>query len=557
MTAFIPPTSGVFVGAVVDCLQLRQSERLRSSTVRAYFAGERATRDTLRDVFEDLAGALLKAELVPVPPNAPPREVLCAFLLRSAEAWDELVARYRAGPAIPQTPNAPHAFVRLLVVDLALRYATLRRRCGLGPVPDDLRDDQPGLLLRRLIDDAGLTREKLAEAAKVSTTTVDNWCDADVGMEGENLLDVAAALGNELSDQERIAQRLRRHYAFWRLRRAVAFLGEDVTRDAVDAFGRIATAVIAGLERSKLPQAERVRAEDLIFMLGRAFGSTRHLRMHASRTEKDLHWHAALVSDDERYVIAHAQQIAALPEVRAQLDAVGLPVDDRLLSALASAPPPGLAPHPTEIGAREVLVLQGDPSFRANNREALAVAAELRGDLDRAIAEMRRAVAHEPAKALWHLKLGALLGQTRRVDEAIGECRIAAALDPKWELPRVEIGVILLDAGRPQEALEELLGAERAVASPSAHLLYHLGLAHFDVGAVPEAATCFEQALLLKPGDPWAENMLAEALLVLVDRVAGAERRATSQRALRLAKQAALKGCPRALARWQSRNEHP
>lgn len=554
-TFFIPPTSGVLLGALVGALSLRQTKRLKSSTARAYFSGEPIKDDSLCEIVEDFVDVLLDADLLDWPADGPPRPVVVAGVLASTVAWDELVGRHRSGALPVQTSSlAGRAFARVAVVDLALRLGALRRRCGLGSVHEPPADDAPGVLLRRLLHDRKITREALAERARVSVTTVDSWCDALVSISAENMLDIAFAL--EPTDEARrteVARRLRRHFALWQLRRALVSLGDDFVADALAAIVRIANVVNEGLGQTKLAEPDRTKGLEATVVLGRRFESTLFLRRHASRSEQDAHWRAALLADDLRYTEGHAQWIAGAAELRARARELGVPdgVDIELLDELADAPPPGLPRPAMPSDAAQLLVISGDASFKANNREALSHAAELTGDLQRAIDEMRRALQLEPAKALWHFKLGALLGQAGRADEGIAECRIAVATEPAWELPAVEMGIILLDARRPREALEALRTARLQHTMPSAHLLYHLGLAHFDVGDVDAALACFREALALKPDDPLCMNMSAEALFARAGALVGEERRRTNEEALRLAKAAALRGVTRALDRWR------
>jgi len=555
MTLFAPPTSGVLLGVLVDTLSLRQTKRLKSSTARDYFSGKAVKDDTLREVVEDFVAGLLEADLFDWPADGPPRAVVVAGVLASAVAWDGLVGRYRSGALpVPDSPIAGRAFARLAVVDLALRLGALRRRCGLGPAAVPPADDAPGLFLRRLLHDRRLTRDAFAELARVSTTTVDSWCDAHVSIAAENILDVACAI--EPTDEERrtqLVRGLRGHYAVWQLRRALVFLGDDFLADALPALVRIGNVVNESLGQSRLAEPERTRAFEATVILGRCLESTRFLRRHASRTEADAHWHAALIAEDLRYVEGHAQWLAASIEFRAQAHEFGFPngIDGDLLDAVADAPPLGLAKPETPPRGGHRFVISGDASFKASNRAALSHAAELVGDHRLAVEELRRAVEHEPTKALWHFKLGALLGQRGDADAGIAECRIAAALEPAWDLPAVEVGIILLDAQRPREALDALLEARRQDPRPSALLLYHLGLAHFCAREVEAALGCFRSALEQQPEYPLCMNMAAEALFTRAESLAGDERRRTKEEALRFAKAAALRGVGRALERWR------
>ncbi len=560
MSVFVPPYSGVLLGALVEALSLRATPRLRSSTARSYFAGNKVKPETVRAVIEDVVGALIDADLVDMPERPPPCEVTWGLLVMAAEKWDELVGAYRSeGIQVPPSPAAGRAFARLLVVDIALRLAALRRRCGLGPMPDDLLQPHPGFVLRGWLRAEGLTRERFEERARVSDTTVDQWCDRAVKIDLENILDIGHALAPDDEQKAKsYSRRLRCQIGVVRLRPRLASLGESYVDELLRGLHRLTNRFMEALSGSKLPDDQLRIGEDSIVLFGRCFESTVFLRRAASRVETDRHWHAALISDDRRYVQLHAQQLAAIPEVRQAVVAEGLPEEalDAILDVTdGDIPPLGLKPDALMPSAdSELVVLKGDASFKANNRETLAVAAELRGDIGEAVAHFRKAVEHEPTKAMWHFKLGAALGIAGQIDDAISECEIAAALEPGWGLSLAEIGIIYLNSNRPVEAHAALTRAKAAVDKPTAHLWFNLGLAELLTDRLDDSRSSIDQALELKR-DPRSLNLAAEVRFRMAEALKGQARRELRQEASRLGKEAALGGVNDAMARWSGRRQ--
>ena len=107
-------------------------------------------------------------------------------------------------------------------------------------------------------------------------------------------------------------------------------------------------------------------------------------------------------------------------------------------------------------------VLEREPG-NAVATHYLALIAWQRGDLARAQAGMREAIAADASIADFHNNLGLLLRDTRRVDEALACFRRALELDPGWTEARSNLALAYEAAGRLDEAIaayREALAAE-------------------------------------------------------------------------------------------------
>ena len=97
-----------------------------------------------------------------------------------------------------------------------------------------------------------------------------------------------------------------------------------------------------------------------------------------------------------------------------------------------------------------------------------------RGDFERAIPEVRRALDSDPLSAYVTMTLGVCLFTAGRLDEAIDTCRRATHLDPESFVSRWALGIALGLAGRFDEALSTL---DAAAQMSGRHPLSLVGLA--------------------------------------------------------------------------------
>ena len=182
------PTSGQILGALVSKLGMQHSV-LQSRTARRYFSADldHLVKDSTREnIIGAMAEVLTDSGFIASPPvREDDRELgptLTSMLLWHADHWDLIRSflRRRTMPVLSRNlPMVWQAYVRLAVVDLALRVAAHLHLAGSSPAALDLLSstnrETRGHYLNQKRQQAGLTLEKLAEKIEVDDHTVDAW----------------------------------------------------------------------------------------------------------------------------------------------------------------------------------------------------------------------------------------------------------------------------------------------------------------------------------------------------------------------------------------------
>ncbi len=144
----------------------------------------------------------------------------------------------------------------------------------------------------------------------------------------------------------------------------------------------------------------------------------------------------------------------------------------------------------------------------------LAAAYRSLGDLDQAIASLRKALSQNPDNAdhdAAHNNLGNALKELGKLDEAVASFRHALAINPDYATAHNNLGTAL-------SALGDLDGAEEsyhkalALDPGSAELHNNIGNALKDRGKPDEAVKSFQAALSIKPAYAEAHTNLGNAL---------------------------------------------
>jgi tetratricopeptide (TPR) repeat protein len=156
-------------------------------------------------------------------------------------------------------------------------------------------------------------------------------------------------------------------------------------------------------------------------------------------------------------------------------------------------------------------VLSDDDPKRAAELFESAYEAQMRGELDEAVALYRRSLeAHPTAEA--HTFLGWTYSFQGRLDDAIEECKKAIAVDPEFGNPYNDIGAYFIEMGRYDEAIPWLEQATRATRYEAPHFpRFNLGRAFVAKEMYSRALEEFRHALRLRPGYTAAEAVI-EAL---------------------------------------------
>jgi predicted O-linked N-acetylglucosamine transferase (SPINDLY family) len=157
---------------------------------------------------------------------------------------------------------------------------------------------------------------------------------------------------------------------------------------------------------------------------------------------------------------------------------------------------------------REVLARSPDHSEALH---LLGVLAGQTGHLDAAIALIGRAIAVNPAVALYHGNLGEIHRRSRDWERAIASLRRAIALEPRWAEAHNNLGNVFWEQGRIDDAL---VLYTRAIELKPDHAESHSNLGNLlkDQGRLDEAVAAYGRALALKPALADAHNNLGNAL---------------------------------------------
>jgi tetratricopeptide (TPR) repeat protein len=129
----------------------------------------------------------------------------------------------------------------------------------------------------------------------------------------------------------------------------------------------------------------------------------------------------------------------------------------------------------------------------------LGLAFQKRGDLDKAIASYREAIAINPGFEEAHVDLSQALLEQGRQDESLTQTAIAAAIKPDDEEVQFNLGTALAEQGRFEDAIKAFRNAIRLKPDyAKAHA--NLGSALANLGRLSEAIAEFTEALRIDPG---------------------------------------------------------
>lgn len=578
-TTFTLPISGTVLSFLIDAFDLRRWDAegvlsARSGTAARFLRGERVGQEAERKIWRAAASSLVESGIVPpvlalgapLPPaasqalgNLPPSELLAAFLEGLASHWDEMAgALLRLSAPVGSQRLARLCCLQLVVVDLAVRLTAVLWLTGWqgqkAPALRWSRDRGMQTWLRDLHAKAGISRDKMAEAAHVHQHTVDAWLDGDVRPNDENLQDLAILLAARgVGDQEDLLSELRRGYGLRDLFRNVAEL--TGSEDAVGLATRLVGYAVYMLELPR--QSEKTRAEnDLKMYLALVVGTLGRGSIELAfvesmlnavwRVEKDPVWRTNIKAATRSWFDRLREVATKLPPT----------ADDELRSVFGELPPAEVRERIAYCALASKEELSRDPLFGAAMDAQIAeggtpAALELklraneasnRGNVLRAIDLHREALRHDPCNAEIHFRLGANLWQVGDVETGLIELEIAVQLDPTWDRAQVELAIVLLNLDRVQEALRRLQAAKALMREPSTWLQLHLAFALERLGELDEAIDAYEELLAVEADNAEALDRLAHLLFNKGEKRKGAE----------LAKRAAHLGFTDVLLAWNS-----
>lgn len=132
-----------------------------------------------------------------------------------------------------------------------------------------------------------------------------------------------------------------------------------------------------------------------------------------------------------------------------------------------------------------------------------------RGERDRGIELVKKAIEVCPTNAEAHFNLGIWLASKKKLNEAISELELAIKYLPQYAHAHRQLSIMLARKGRMDEAIEHgELAAKYEPRNPLAYIT--LGSAQALVGRTQEAADSFREAVRLAPG--MAQTHLSLAL---------------------------------------------
>ena len=431
----------------------------------------------------------------------------------AAIRWDELLAMLQSHSASLENYGlAIERFMRLVVVDLALRIGAVLRLAELEPAalgtPSWAEENAGAMLLRKLTAEAGLTRETLAGLAEVSDTSVDNWLDGKNRPEPEHAFAIARVLSGRIggTNAARLETSIQREFALAHLCDLLSqWIGREKVIELSSTLLRFARVIYEDLKRTDRPPVEGDRQIELAALwFGTAHPWTRALLLSLFAQEPDEYWQRDIMAATTGWTTAF-QEVAT--KASGNRSAAGLAQDIHDL----------VRGEGDDNNVGEAVAVN-DPADAALKELAIESTAEdllhlgvgnsekLVGKIETGLAVRRRIIREFPLSARAHFELGSFLGMAGKwskrrdlVDEGITECKIAATLMPNWDAPAVEPGIILINVGEFMKALVELEWAHDHLSMETPHLVINVAYALMGLLRYEDALTLFEWVAEQRP----------------------------------------------------------
>ena len=507
------PTSGQIVGALVTRLGVSHPV-LRNRTTRRYFAAdpEQLVKDTSRtEVIGAIAEELTSSGLIT---SAETREnsyelsaALASMLRWHVDDWDlfRSFIRRRTMSVLPShLPRVWGAYVRLAVIDLAIRVSAHLHLAGSTPSALDLLDSvsigSRGDYLNRKRREAGVSLEGLAEAVGVTDNTVDAWMYHGARPSDDNLARIAETLADRIEGSTAANISLELRSLYW-ISDVATLLGEHIGVDAVsEVIGRLHRYAEETYRTINDQLPDENRADDLAVLADLGVGARLAEPLLSALIEQE--------PDDEW---------------KEDLRSTGLGKMQRILSVNLGAHLSAVATQLVETEGRPLEDLHVNNS-RARAHYLRSLELQVRGESDEALAEAARAARLEPLAPSYQFRLGCLKTrpsvwgeENALVDEGLDALWLAAALDPGWIAPWTEIGATLHHTGRSADAVAHLRNVKPERGPLDAEYHSTLGAAYWKSGDLPQALTAFEEALALDPEETSALLAASELSLLMGD----------------------------------------
>ena len=204
------PTSGQIIGALAAKLGVKHP-LLQSRTARRYFSAdlEHLVKDsTKEEIISAVAEVLTASGFIASPQvreeDCEPVPGLASMLQWHADNWDRFRSflRRRTMNVLPRNlPKVWEAYVRLAVIDLALRVAAHLHLAGSSPAAMELlgctNRTARGNYLNEKRRQAGLSLDDLAIEVDVDYHTVDAWMYRGARPSNDNLAKIVKVLAEK------------------------------------------------------------------------------------------------------------------------------------------------------------------------------------------------------------------------------------------------------------------------------------------------------------------------------------------------------------------------
>ena len=506
------PTSGQIIGALVTRLGISLPMHLQRNARRHFAADpDHLVKDATRaEIIDAIAEALTDAGFIASPQaresSYEPAPALSSMLQWHADHWDLLRSsvRRRTVSVVPgRLPEVWEAFVRLAVIDLALRVAAHLHLSGASPAALDLLNwttvGARGEFLNHKRRQTPLTLEELAEAVDVANHTVQAWMYDGARPSHDNLTKLAETLADhtEGSNAADIARELRALYWISDVATLLAErIGDSAVYEVVGRLRKYSEETYRVID-DQLPAEDRPADLAVLADLGIGARVAQPLLSALIEREPDEEWREDLRSTGLRWI-------------------------NRVISVDMSA---RLAEEDALIEKTEGSLLEdwdvSNPEAYAHYRRSFEL--QMQGKPQEALAAVEIAARLDPLDPANHFTLGSVKtsigiarGDTDLVNEGLDALWLAVTLDPNWVLPWTEIGATLYYTDQPAEAAAHLRSVKPECGPLDSQYHCTLGRAHWKLNQLPEALAAFEAALELEPEETSA--LLAASELALLTR---------------------------------------
>ena len=538
------PYSGRIIAAVMQAFDI-EIESPDPRTVRRYLSGKSINERNETDFFLSLGEALVERGIVPVPEIFDKYDVSMPIIAgctiaRAANKWDRLVGILQSNGS----PNldlgvAVAGFLRLMVIDLAVRVFALLRMCKTPtPAPETpswAYENAGGLMLRELLAESGLTRKQLAARMEVSDTSIDNWFDGKVKPTRESLSmlgdHLAELLPKRLSDS--LHRRIQLQFALGEIGDLLAaYIGRETVMEIATALYRFVWLMTEDVNRMNRPPIEEaVGLEFDILRLGTDGPQVPILLRNLELDVSDPVW--------KSYIWAASSDWQITFETIA-LQATGGSCAAGLAQDLYDVPALSDEQAQLEANAIQEMYKPLPIDFRGLTRDGLYNDSleHLLRYWDLHTMWRRRIVEQYPLSANAHFQLGSYLGMVAKhlgnsqyLEEGIAECKIAADLLPGWDGPPVEVAIMLANVREFDRAFRELEWARTMLTEPTPHFEYCLGYVLMNLGRYQDALNSFERVIAAAPTYALALDDAARCAFHIGDKKKGRRYAKQSKRA--------------------------